>query len=323
MPLYPWKLKAPLKDYIWGGTRLRDEYGKETGLEKIAESWELSAHKDGQSVVENGSLRGLSLEAAIEKEGWHRILGAHGSRASNFPLLIKLIDAHDNLSVQVHPDDAYAFKHEGEYGKTEMWYIIDADEDAELIYGFSREITREECRKRIEDNTLLEVVNHVKVRPGDVAFIPAGTLHAIGKGILLAEVQQSSNSTYRVYDYGRVGKDGKPRPLHIAKALDVLRFEPPAQPVTKGRPLECFAEVEVTELARCDLFEAFTIDLHGRAHMNAGPKGFQSLLMLTGSMELSWGGGEAYVEKGDSYFLPAGFGDYYVRGEGRFLLSRV
>ena len=219
----PFVLKAPCKDYLWGGNRLR-EFGKESDADKIAESWELSCHPDGESVIASGDYAGMTLPA---------FLAAHPEAAGEscrdferFPVLIKLIDAHDNLSVQVHPDDAYALAHEGEYGKTEMWYIVDAEPGAELLYGFARDVTKEEFRRAIEENTLLDLVRHVPVRPGDVFFIPAGTLHAIGKGILIAEIQQNSNTTYRVYDYGRVGKDGKPRELHIAKALDVTRLTP-------------------------------------------------------------------------------------------------
>ena len=184
--IYPMKLTAPLKDYIWGGTRLKTEYGKKTSLAKVAESWELACRKDEQSIIASGPDRGMTLEAYIAREGANIVLGSHGSRYSYFPLLVKLIDAHDDLSVQVHPNDAYAFAHEGEYGKTEMWYIIDAEPGAELIHGFRKSITREECRRRIEDGSLMEVVKREKVKAGDVVVIPSGTLHAVGKGVFLA-----------------------------------------------------------------------------------------------------------------------------------------
>ena len=222
--MHPIKLKAPCKDYIWGGTRLRDEYQKGEGMEKIAESWELSCHKDGQSIVASGDFFGYTLSSFIEKNG-KQILGTNCEKFDDFPILIKLIDAKDNLSVQVHPDNEYALRVEKEYGKTEMWYIVDCDPDAELIYGFKEVVTEEVFKKSIETNTLLEITNSVPVKKGDVFFIEAGTLHAIGKGILIAEIQQNSNTTYRVYDYGRLGTDGKPRELHIEKALK-LRIVP-------------------------------------------------------------------------------------------------
>ena len=227
--MYILKLDAPCKDYLWGGTRLRDEYGKKSDKEKLAESWELSCHKDGQSVIANGEFEGKTLTEYIDKCG-KGILGKKCERFEYFPILIKLIDAKDNLSVQVHPDNEYAMRVEGEYGKTEMWYIVDREEGAELLYGFKKEISREEFAERIKNNTLLEVTNNVPVHKGDVFFIDAGTLHAIGKGILIAEIQQNSNTTYRIYDYGRVGADGKPRELHIEKACEVTQLTPPVRP---------------------------------------------------------------------------------------------
>ena len=216
---YPMLLDAPCKDYLWGGNRLREEYGKVSDKDKIAESWELSCHKDGESVIANGELAGKTLTQYIEEQG-KAVLGKNCEKFENFPILIKLIDAKDNLSVQVHPNNEYAMRVEGEYGKTEMWYIVDCDPGAELIYGFKGEISRDEFKERIANNTLLEVTNNVPVHKGDVFFIEAGTLHAIGKGILIAEIQQNSNTTYRVYDYGRVGADGKPRQLHVEKAVE-------------------------------------------------------------------------------------------------------
>ena len=179
----PFELTAPLKDYIWGGTRLRDEFGKQSGLPRIAESWELSCHRDGKSVIASGEYKGMTLAELIDKHP--EICGRACSSAEDFPVLVKLIDAKNDLSVQVHPDDAYAKRIENSFGKTEMWYIVDCDEGAELIYGFRKSISREEFRRAVEDNTFLEYVNRVPVKKGDVFFIPPGTLHAIGKGIVL------------------------------------------------------------------------------------------------------------------------------------------
>lgn len=213
------KLKPAFKDYIWGGKKLVEEYGKEFQGERLAESWELSCHPDGESVIASGEYAGKTLSAYIREKGFG-ILGRNCRRFSDFPILIKLIDAHDNLSVQVHPDNGYALRNEGQYGKTEMWYIVDCEPGAFLYYGFSRPVSEEEFRRRIADNTLLEVLNRVDVQKGDVLFIESGTIHAIGKGIVIAEIQQNSNITYRVYDYGRVGADGKSLGREIVSEAD-------------------------------------------------------------------------------------------------------
>ena len=225
--MYILKLNPVFKDYLWGGTKLRDEYGFKSDLTKLAEGWMLSCHKDGENTIENGEFAGKTLTEVVKSNP--DFLGENGKKFEYFPILIKLIDAKDDLSVQVHPDNEYAMRVENEYGKTECWYILDCDEGAELIYGFNREISSKEFKNRIADNTFLETVNKVKVKKGDLFFIEAGTLHAIGKGILLAEIQQNSNTTYRVYDYGRLGADGKPRDLHVEKAIDVTNCTPPTR----------------------------------------------------------------------------------------------
>lgn len=310
--MYPMKLIAPCKDYIWGGTRLRDEYGKKSDADKVAESWELSCHKDGKSVIANGEFAGKTLEEYIEKAG-KGVLGINCGRFEYFPILIKLIDAKDNLSVQVHPDNDYALRVEGEYGKTEMWYVVDAEEGAELLYGFRHEISREEFAERIKNNTLLEVTNNVPVHKGDVFFIESGTLHAIGKGILIAEIQQNSNTTYRIYDYGRVGKDGKPRELHIEKACEVTKLIPPTRPTKpQGEPVRKDGYTE-TLLASCEYFTVKTLDIDTRALLEAPESTFVHLLVLDGEAILSSGHGDGHrlkLTKGESCFIPAGYGNF-------------
>ena len=317
------KLNPAFKDYLWGGTKLRDEYGKKCDLDKVAESWELSCHKDGCSVVADGEYAGLTLPQDIEKAG-KAVLGTDCEKFEYFPILIKLIDAKQNLSVQVHPDNDYAMRVEGEYGKTEMWYVVDCEPGAGLLYGFKHEISKEEFRRRIEDNTLLEVTNRVEVHPGDVFFIEAGTLHAIGEGILIAEIQQNSNTTYRVYDYGRVGADGKPRQLHSEKAIDVTRLAPATRPC--GRPQakpEAFEGGSVLPLASCDYFTVKEMEVTSHAALMADEKSFHSLLLLDGSLTLSMGGEKLEMKKGDSVFVPAGSGDYTLTGKGRLILTTV
>ena len=317
------KLNPAFKDYLWGGTKLRDEYGKKCDLDKVAESWELSCHKDGCSVVADGEYAGLTLPQYIEKAG-KAVLGTDCEKFEYFPILIKLIDAKQNLSVQVHPDNDYAMRVEGEYGKTEMWYVVDCEPGAGLLYGFKHEISKEEFRRRIEDNTLLEVTNRVEVHPGDVFFIEAGTLHAIGEGILIAEIQQNSNTTYRVYDYGRVGADGKPRQLHIEKAIDVTRLAPATRPC--GRPQakpEAFDGGSVLPLASCDYFTVKEMEVTSHAELMADEKSFHSLLLLDGSLTLSMGGEKLEMKKGASVFVPAGSGNYTLTGKGRLILTTV
>ncbi len=316
------KLTAPCKDYIWGGNRLREEYGKALDSDKIAESWELSCHKDGQSIVAMGEYEGKTLSEYIEAKG-KSVLGTNCDRFEYFPILIKLIDAKDNLSVQVHPENDYAMRVEGEYGKTEMWYIVDCEEGAELLYGFKHEISKEEFAERIRNNTLLEVTNNVPVHKGDVFFIEAGTLHAIGKGILIAEIQQNSNTTYRIYDYGRVGADGKPRPLHVDKAVDVTELVPPKYPTTaEGRP-EAISGGTKTLLRSCEYFNVNKVELDGTAKFTAGEKSFNSLLILDGECTISCGDESVTAKKGDSVFIDAGTGEYTVTGKGEVILTDI
>lgn len=315
----PFKLKPAFKDYIWGGTKLRDDFGKDCDLDKVAESWELSCHKDGNSVVVGGEFDGLTLAEYIEKNG-RQVLGTNCDKFENFPILIKLIDAKDNLSVQVHPSNEYALRVEGEYGKTEMWYIVDCDEGASLLYGFKNEISKEEFAQRIADNTLLEVTNSVPVRKGDVFFIEAGTLHAIGKGILIAEIQQNSNTTYRIYDYGRVGNDGKPRELHVEKAKDVTVLGPAKQyPETETESFDGYSK---KLMSSCDYFTTYVLDVESKAELKADGKSFNSILVLEGEGKLVCDK-ELSFKKGDSIFVPANAGDYTIEGNCKAILTKV
>ena len=302
--MYPLLLKAPLKDYLWGGTRLKDEFGFETEKEKAAEAWVLSCHKDGNSIVRNGEFSGQTLQEVINLWG-KDALGKKSDSFTYFPILIKLIDAKDRLSVQVHPDDEYALKNEGEYGKTEMWYVVDCDEGAQLIYGFNQNISQGEFLERISNNNLSPVLNYVPVKKGDVFFIEAGTLHAIGKGILIAEVQQNSNTTYRVSDYGRLGADGKPRKLHIKQALEVTKTKKPDIPYGNVGDVTLYPFGTVRELAKCEYFTTELINLDGNVGIYDNDS-FISLLVLDGEVAISYPGGMMRLKKGDSVFIPAG-----------------
>ncbi|MBQ4154328.1 MAG: class I mannose-6-phosphate isomerase [Clostridia bacterium] len=302
------KLKPALKDYLWGGTRLKTEFKMESDLSKVAEAWVLSTHKDGPSVVENGVFKGKTFNQALELLG-KEALGEKGGAFEFFPILIKLIDAKDKLSVQVHPEDEYALKTEGEYGKTEMWYIVDCEEGATLYFGFKEEISKEEFRRRIEDNTLTEVLNSVPVKKGDVFFIEAGTIHAIGSGILIAEIQQNSNTTYRVSDYGRLGADGKPRPLHIEKALEVTKLKKPS--VQENLPSGV--------LACCKYFNVKLHNVDGGLAVKVGKESFSSLLVLEGEITVE----DVVLKKGECCFIPANSGEIKITGKANVIESRV
>lgn len=320
--LYPMKLKPALKDYLWGGTRLKEHYGKETDLAIVAESWELSCHPDGLCTVENGVYRGETLCDVVASHP--ALLGRKGRLYTDFPLLIKLIDARDHLSIQVHPDDAYAKEHEGGYGKTEMWYVVEAEAGASLIYGFQGEISKEDFRNHIEGNTLLDIVREVPVEKGDVFFIEAGTLHAIGRGMLVAEVQQNSNATYRVYDFGRIGADGRPRELHIAKALDVTRRVRSTNG-TKPYAHIPLADVELDLLAACELFIVYRASIHKELSLRVSEDSFQSVTLLDGEIEIDAGDHHEriWMQRGDTAFLPAGLGGYTLQGAGTILLTEL
>ncbi len=315
--MYILKLNPVFKDYLWGGTKLRDEYGFKSNLDKLAEGWMLSCHKDGENTVLNGEFEGKTLTEVVKIHPEY--LGKNGNQFEYFPILIKLIDAKNDLSVQVHPDNEYAMRVENEYGKTECWYILDCDDDAELIYGFNRTISSDEFKERIADNTFLETVNKVKVKKGDLFFIEAGTLHAIGKGILLAEIQQNSNTTYRVYDYGRLGADGKPRELHVEKAIDVTNCTPPTRSTNPEGELVSGNGYKSQLLTRCDLFNVEKVSVTDSYTTNADENSFVSVLVTDGKGMID----EIEINKGDSLFIPANHGEFTVTGKTELIITRV
>lgn len=309
------KLNPTFKEYIWGGNKLKKEYNKQTDSEALAESWELSAHKDGESSISGGEYDGFKFSEYIDKVG-REVLGTKAATYSYFPILIKLIDAKDNLSVQVHPNDEYALKNEGEYGKTEMWYILDCESGASLYYGFARDITKQEYEQAIKNNTLTNILNKVEVQRGDVFFIPAGMVHAIGAGIVICEIQQNSNTTYRVYDYNRKGKDGKPRDLHIEKALDVsvLKKSPPPVKPPAG---------DNVELAKCDYFTVRRLRVYDEGNINIDETSFHSLIVVEGDGIITVNDSSMKIQKGDSIFIPAQCGVYNIKGRCELILSKI
>lgn len=314
------KLKPSFKDYLWGGTKLRTIYGKDCSLDKVAESWELSTHKDGLTIIDSGEYKGETLLSYIEKYG-KEVLGSKCTLDKDIPILIKFIDAKDALSIQVHPDNEYALKNENDFGKTEMWYIIDAEPNAKLIYGFKEDITKEQFKNAIESNTLEELVNEVPVQAGDVFFITPGTMHAIGKGIVIAEIQQRSNVTYRIYDFGRVGTDGKPRELRIDKALDVTKLEA-VKNAKKEYNLNKFDGYEKGNLSKCEYFNVDLLNIETNITLNCDETTFNCITILDGNCNVS-GKDILEAKKGDSIFIPANYGKYTINGKCKVILSTL
>ena len=294
------KLIPEIKDNIWGGVRLIEKYGKQTDKRPCAESWELSLHKDGESRLESGE----PLSSVLDK--W--ALGENASDFEFFPMLIKFIDARDNLSVQVHPSDSYALKNENSYGKTEMWYIVDCDEGAGIYLGFSRDVNEGEVRAAIEDNSLTSLMNFFPVKPGECYFIPSGTIHAIGAGVLILEIQQNSNLTYRVYDYGRLDKNGKPRELHVEKALKVLNYKKYTKRALSGNLLGISKYFAVTRHT-----------VSGETHFPLDSRTFRSLSVTEGSGTLNG----IPVSAGDSYFIPATEKSFTLDGNLTAVIAEV
>ena len=305
------KLLPAFKDYLWGGQRLRTQFGKKTDMTPLAESWELSCHEAGLSLIADGPHAGRSLSDYLREHPSH--MSSRADADTEFPLLIKLIDAEQMLSVQVHPDDDYARRVEHSSGKTEMWYVVSAKSGAGIYYGFKEPVTRNEMAEAIRSKTLTTQLNWVEAQPGDVFYIPAGTVHAIGAGLLIAEVQQNSNVTYRLWDYGRIGADGKPRDLHIDKALDVTVRERRA-PTLPYQPDREVPGGRVRHLVKDERFVVDAIHLCGLIEEYAGEESFVSLLCLEGDGALLWGDNAMPVQKGDSIFIPAGLGPFKLAG---------
>lgn len=317
LSLYP-----TLKETIWGGRMLIDDYGFETDNDNAAEAWLLSCHKDGPSYVIDGEYKGKTLAEVLDAEG-KAVLGTNNADIPDFPVLIKIIDARDKLSVQVHPDDKYAREFENENGKTEAWYVLGCDDGASLIYGVNHNMTKDEFAAAIENGTLLDDVNIVKVKKGDVVFIPSGMLHAIGEGILLAEVQQSSNSTYRVFDYNRRDKNGNLRELHIKKAVDVVDLNVADVDFSHEGEVQKLSGAKKTYLTGCDYFKMISLNVDGTFEDNCDETTFVSLLVLDGKGELICGERKFELRKGSSIFIPAGKGNYTIKGKLEILETRT
>lgn len=319
---YPVKMIPYSKSAIWGGTRLIEKYHKPAGLENYAEAWELSCRDGKMSIAANGPLAGKTLGEIIEILGNKSVSPEYDG--GRFPLLVKFIDSASALSVQVHPSDAYALEHENDLGKTEMWYIMDADEGSELVIGMN-EYDKTKLRTAAESGTLELLLHHIKVKPGETYFIPAGLVHAIGGGITLCEIQQNSDVTYRLYDYNRRGSDGKLRELHLDRALDVIRrfgdsnAERGAyEKLDYGHPV---SDGEV--LAACDKFTVIRYTVNGVQSVRVGDDSFASLSFTRGSGELHYKNMVEPVSAGDTFFVPAGAGEFSLHGVLEVLAASV
>lgn len=318
------KLDPAFKDNLWGGTKLRTVFGKKCDYDVIGESWELSAHPDGQSRIAEGSYKGMLFNdylSIIGKES----LGWKCQAQDRFPVLIKFIDAKKDLSIQIHPDDEYGLENEGEYGKNEMWYVIDAEPGAYLYCGLSKDVSKEEIEERIKNNTITEVLNRIDVKPGDVVMVKAGTIHAIGAGILICEIQQNSNCTYRMYDYDRRDKFGNPRELHVKKALDVVDTKAYVKDNNSEVMLEENENYSLERLVQCKYFECFKYEIFKEAKIVVDEASFVSVLFIDGEGTIEVDDCEDVMtyKKGESYYISAGKRTILIKGTGTCIMTHV
>ncbi|MED9970011.1 MAG: type I phosphomannose isomerase catalytic subunit [Ruminococcus sp.] len=319
----PFLLKPVGKDYLWGGDRLNYDFGKNIPISPLSETWECSTHPDGPSTVVSGVFSGLSLPEVLKLHP--EFMGTHPENKTELPILIKFIDAKKDLSVQVHPDDEYAKDHEnGQLGKTEMWYVLDALPDAKLVYGLHHKADRDKIRTAIENGKLENYLQKVSIKKDDVFYIEAGTIHAIGAGALIAEIQENSNLTYRLYDYERVDKNGKKRPLHVDKALEVANLYSSASPRQPMRVLKYQPGWASELLCRCKYFQVERIMLNTETNQNmvtmqVGSTSFNVLLCVGGCGVIFYGDEARPFFKGDCIFVPADSVEMHIHGKASLL----
>lgn len=316
--IYPLKLSYITKSPLWGGKRLLDGWGMQADADTVGEAWMLTVRDKEMSVIQNGACAGMTVREYINTYG-NEVVGSMYD-GGDFPLLVKLIDACDKLSVQVHPDDDYAARVENDRGKTEMWYIVEADEGAEIIYGLKDGMSAEQFRTMVRDGHLADTMHHCPVKAGETYFIPSGMLHAIGAGILIAEIQQNCDLTYRVYDYERRGADGKLRELHVDKALDVT------VPFTTAKVDAIRYEAGAADaetLAHCRYFKTRKLNVQAPTTLAVGNDSFAFLLCLEGKGEIVVGDKHYDVARADGYYLPATLGDITLDGDMTVLVASM
>ena len=317
MKIEPLFMEPKFKDYIWGGKRLKQIFNKNVINEECtAESWEISTNEAGESLIRNGEFKGETLTKVFNDMEYRvSIFGKKCLELEEFPLLIKFIDANSNLSVQVHPDDEYAFENENSKGKTEMWYVLDCSNDAKIICGVKDGTTKELLKEKIEANRIVDVLNFVNVKKGDVIYIPSGTIHALLGNTLVAEIQQNSNITYRVYDWDRVGVDGKPRQLHTKKAIDVIDVEKTPQISNSGN------EEGIRNIVESQYFRTDKLDIKGKIQCEDITDSFKAFCVVEGNGSLKIQEDSYELNKGDSFIIPACIDKYEILGNIELLKS--
>ncbi|MFD2610987.1 type I phosphomannose isomerase catalytic subunit [Paenibacillus gansuensis] len=320
MKPYPLQFKPEMKERVWGGRAL-EQFGLELPDGSIGEGWMIGDHPNGTTKVMNGELAGLGLDEVRERFG-AELFGSKGfsEKSGRFPLLIKLLDCNDDLSVQVHPSDDYAGLPAGELGKTEMWYILDAKPGAKIVYGLKPGTDEAAFQASIEEDRIMDTLQEVTVEAGDSFYIPAGTVHALGAGVLVAEIQQNSDTTYRLYDYKRPGLDGKLRELHVEDSLNVTDYE--GKSATRMKT-DLQAHNEWLRLASSPYFITDKGRVEGRWSLQTSADSFVILIACEGTGALTWDEGSLEVKPGDCFLLPASLGGYALEGSFTVLRSMV
>ncbi len=328
--IYPLTFNPAYKDYIWGGRNLETVLGKTLPEGTVAEIWEISGHPNGLSFVKDGPLAGKDL-LAVQAELGVELVGANNQYAldlGKFPVLIKLLDANRWLSVQVHPKDEYALKHEGDFGKTEMWVVLHAEPGAEIIFGFQPGVDRAAFAQAVAEGRSEDPLHRVPTKAGDVFFVAAGSVHALGPGIIVAEIQQNSDTTYRIYDWGRLGNDGLPRPLHIEQSLAVMNFNQvrpgPLRPKVLVDMLE-FGDVKVEQIGHCPYFHTERITMPKESALVGDCDGstYEIFAVLSGKATVYWEGDPVTLSAVNWALLPAAMGEYQIQADADSVLLRV
>jgi len=317
--MYPLKFRPILKERLWGGTKLKDVLDKPIDSDITGESWELSTVKGDVSVIANGDLAGTSLQELIN-DNPEAVLGKSVFErfGTDFPILIKFIDAKKDLSIQLHPNDELAKKRHDSFGKTEMWYIMDADKDANLIVGFNKDVAKEEYFKSLENDTLLDLLNYESVKEGDTFFINTGKIHAIGAGVLLAEIQQTSDVTYRVFDFNRRDKNGNLRELHTDLALDAIDYEKKDDfKVSYPREVDT-----INTMVDCPYFKTNYLEFSVELHQDVSQRNsFTIYMCVGGSAEVENDFGSATIQKGETVLVPSNCNSINLKTSGAKLLE--